>query len=167
MTMTKEQLDYVQSQAEKNMDFHLKNLEGLNGEVYKLLTLLFAVTAASFAATVKAYDAQSWILVCSLGALCAYLIVIALMLLGSVQPSDLHAPGNEPKNLLPLMTEPKYTLEQVRESEALNLQERIDLNRSRCKTTGRTIIIVQYAFLASPLVVVAAAVIGVIVQSML
>ena len=165
--MKKDQLDYVQGQAEKNMDFHLKNLEGLNSEVYKLLTLLFAVIAASFAATVKACDTKSWILAISIGVLCAYLIVIAIALLRCVKPSDLHPPGNEPRKLLPSISDERFTLEQIREAEILNLQERIDLNRSRCKTTGRTMVVAQYAFLASPLVVVTAAVIAVIVQSML
>lgn len=165
MSMTKDQLDYVQSQAEKNMDFHLKNLEGLNSEVYKMLTLLAAVIATTFAAVLKSYDSQSWFWAWSLGGLCTYLILIALLLLNSVKPSDLQAPGNEPCKLLPSINDPKYPLEKVREAEVLNLQERINLNRLRCEKTGRTMRLVMFAFLATPLVFVFAAVITVVGQS--
>ena len=51
-----EHLEFMEQQAEKNMQFHLDNMDCLAGEANTTLTLLYALVGASFMGTVSLFD---------------------------------------------------------------------------------------------------------------
>lgn len=125
----------MQSEASKNMDFHLQNMDNLQREANNTLTFLYVVISASFSGSLKLFSGGNFtILAISLSSLCVFLAVLAICLLcGCLMARPVKAPSNEPKNL---KVPNGYTSEQIQNFELENLQERIEFNRDRVATTA-------------------------------
>lgn len=143
-------IEYVERESEKNMEFHMQNMESLNKEANSTLTFLYVVIATSFSAAVKAFD--SWKAptpAVPFGVLCLYLTALAVWLLfGCLTPRIVKAPSNEPKNLnIP----DGYTLDEIRQFELKNLQDRIDYNSTRNVTTAKRLRAIRVWVCLSPI----------------
>lgn len=157
--MTKDELDWLEKQANLNMDFHLKNIDALSKEVHLTLTLLFVAIPASLNYAVKWYLMEDYrTLGCTMALLCIYLWFIAVYLARAIKARDIMASGNEPAKLRTFIIQqhtqhPKSAtvLEDVREGELLNLQERIDDNRRRSEETATVVNRSRWLIVATPL----------------
>ena len=164
--MNKEALDYAESQAVRNVEFHLKNLESLSKEAHLTLSVLLAGIPAAFTFGLKFYNQTgmgTWggaLLLLSL-----YLWFVGVYLMGAIKPRPVYAPGNEPSKLEPVLNDPKFTLEEIREEELKNLQERITQNRLRCEDTGKIVNNSRKAILVSTLLFPLFAIIALIIRS--
>jgi len=154
--MNKEALDYAESEATKNIEFHLKNIESLSKEAHLTLAVLMVSIPAAFTVAIKLYQKDGmWTWATALLLLSTYLWFLAVYVGKAMKPRGVHAPGHEPNNLLPALREEKHTLEQIRESALINMQERIDWNRKRSEETGGIINQTRRAIIASPFVFLA------------
>ena len=151
-------LEYMQSEASKNMDFHMQNMDNLQREANNTLTFLYVVISASFSGALKLFlDEKFIILAVSLSCLCIYLAVLAACLVfGCMMAKAVKAPANEPKNL---KIKPPYTSEEIQEFELENLQKRIEFNRGRNATTGRRLNLVRILICFSPAIFIGVTVI--------
>lgn len=143
-------LEYMQSEASKNMDFHLQNMDNLQREANTTLTFLYVVISASFSGALKLFlDGKFTNLAIALSGLCIYLAFLAgCLLFGCMMARPVKAPANEPKNL----NIPKYTPEQIQGFELYNLQERIEFNRDRNARTAFRLNLVRVMVCVSPLI---------------
>ncbi|HZF00519.1 MAG TPA: hypothetical protein VE344_01345 [Methylomirabilota bacterium] len=146
-------LEYMQSEASKNWEFHLQNMDNLQRESNTTLTFLYVVISASFSAALKLFlDEKFIILAVTLSFLCIYLVTLAVWLLfGCMMARSVKAPANEPKNL---KIPDGYTSEQIQQFELENLQERIEYNANRNSSTARQLNRVRVAICFSPIVFV-------------
>ena len=94
-----------------------------------------------------------------------YLWFVGVYLLRAIKPRPVYAPGNEPSKLEPVLNDPKFTLEEIREEELKNLQERITQNRLRCEDTGKIVNNSRKAILVSTLLFPLFAIIALIIRS--
>lgn len=165
MNMTKEQLEFVKDEADKTMEFHLKNLEALQQEAHVTLTFLFVVISASFSGATALFQKEGaaiWAWAMTL--LCFYLGSIAIYLtMRCLKTKELWPPGNTPNNLIPHFA--KFDLEAVQETALELMDERIKLNSMRCKETGNAINNTRVAIIASILVFPVSALLVMIVRS--
>jgi len=143
-------LEYMQSQADKNMAFHMENMECLQKECTVTLTFLFVVISASFSAAVKLFTDAHFILAISISVLCIYLSALAVYLVFScLKARAVKAPANEPKKLA---IKYPYTSEEIQTFELENLQLRIEFNMERNEKTAKHLNAVRVLICASPLV---------------
>ena len=178
--MTTEALDYVEKQADKNMEFHLKNIEALNKEAHTTLALLLVTIPASFTCSSKWFQSsgmETWAWAMALT--CFYLIGNALYLSQSVNPRDILAPANDARSLISTLESlrnqytgkehwswPKnWDLISIREGELANLQDRIDSNVQREKDTATVVRRSRRMFILTPIAFVGAAVFVSILRS--
>lgn len=129
-------LDYAEQEGQKNMEFHIKSLEILSASCEKTLTFMLAAAALALTGAITAFmtpvtatmDLRIWGM---------FLIGIALTLAGlavwfvpaAMLTDSVHPPSNQPKNLY----QPQFTLEQIKEAELKNLEERIRKARKTCE----------------------------------
>jgi hypothetical protein len=178
--MTPEALDYVEKQADKNMDFHLKNIDALNKEAHTTLALLLIAIPAAFTWAMKWFQQPGMMtFTIAMAGVCIYLIALALYLSRSVNPRDILAPGNEARPLMNTLisvrethqknhhwTWPKnWDLLSVREGELLNLQLRIEANTQRERETAIIVRRSRKLFIVAPLVFGAVAMFAAILRS--
>lgn len=143
--------EYIQQEAEKNMAFHMENMEGLQKESNTTLTFLFVVISTAFSAAVKLFSGHgSTALATSLAILCVYLTGVAVYLVFTcLWARDVFAPANEPKNL---KIPEGYTFEQIQDFELENLQVRIESNAGRNRKTAFHLNLVRLLICGSPFV---------------
>ena len=144
-------LEFVQRESEKNMAFHMENMECLQRESNNTLTFLYVAVSASFSGALKIYAVNGFgVLSASLSFLCIYLTATSVYLvLACLKVRIVKAPANEPKNLKERVG---YTSESLQGFELEKLQERIDFNRIRNEKTGFHLNAVRFLICFSPLV---------------
>jgi len=146
-------LDYIEREAGKNAEFHLKDMECLNREAHATLSFLFVVVSASFAGAVRLWQTsqfpeRGWGL--ALFSLCLYLSLLAACITRCcLMVEDVMPPSNEPENL---KLQEGFVSEQIREAELGNLQKRIDFNAARNERVGDRLNRVRLLICASPVV---------------
>lgn len=142
-------LEYMQSEASKNMDFHMENMDNLQRESNNTLTFLYVAISACFSAALKIFlDGKYAVLWITLSLLCLYLVVVAVCLLfGCLMARPVQAPANEPQNL---KIHDGFTSEQIQNAELENLQKRIDFNCERVAATARRLNCVRGCICLSP-----------------
>jgi hypothetical protein len=148
-------LDYVEQQANANMQFHLDNLTSLKKEADGTLKILFLILSGTTGYTIKLLEGGriDWAFV--VGSVTAYLIFVAIYLtVKCLKTGDVQAPTNEPKNLL-LKTTNNEKSEELRKLELENLQDRIKLNRERNVCLGKHLNAARLMVCYSPLAFVA------------
>lgn len=128
-------LDYVEKAAQANMAFHLENTDALRASGNSLLLLLLAGGGGALAYTAELlHRDQEPYLIGALAAVSLYLFGLAAWLSWKcLMTMPLQAPANEPGNLY----QPGLDLDQIRETELENLQQRIEIVRSQNDTIGR------------------------------
>jgi hypothetical protein len=144
-------LEYRQSEAAKNMDFHLQNMDNLQKDANTTLTFLYVVISASFSASVKLFaDGNYPVLTVALACICLFLVASAIYLvIGCMMARPVKAPSNEPKNLkIPA----GYTSEEIQDFELDNLQERIEFNRDRNEESALRLNRVRIMICSSPVI---------------
>lgn len=148
--MPQTHLEFMQSEASRNWDFHLQNMESLQREANITLTFLYVVISASFSGALKLFIGGDYnVLAISLSILCVYLSFLAIVLaIGCLLSRPVKAPSNEPKNL---KIRDGLTSEQIQNHELANLQERIEFNIERNATTGRRLNFVRVMICLSPI----------------
>lgn len=148
-------LEYMQSEASRNMSFHMDNMDNLQKESNNTLTFLYVVISASFSGALKLFlDGKLTILAVSLSILCCYLALLAVCLVFSCMwAKDAEAPANEPRNLK--IKEP-YTSVEIQQFELENLQKRIEFNRNRNAKTGQRLNLIRVFICLSPVVFIVA-----------
>ena len=143
-------LEYMQSEASKNMEFHMQNMDNLQREANNTLTFLYLVVSASFSGALKLFlGGKITILAVALSCLCIYLTILAVCLVfGCMMAKRVKAPANEPKNL---KIKSPYTSEEIQSFELENLQKRIEFNQARNVATGHRLNWVRVGICFSPI----------------
>lgn len=146
----KERLDWIENSAIENLKAHHASADVIAKEASTTLTVLLAGAAGGLAYAGKAVDAHSWTWY-SFGAaaftawltwLCYRCVKECLMI------SPIPQIYNEPRNL----NAPELTLIELRESEILGLQSRIDRAARRNSDLSAKMNDIRRLAVASPLV---------------
>lgn len=146
----KERLDWIERSAIENMKAHHTSADIIAKEASTTLTVLLAGVAGGLAYAGKAIEADSWTWY-SFGAamFTAWLTLLSYRCVtGCLMISPIPQIYNEPRNL----DAPELTLAELRESEILGLQNRIDDAAKRNSMLSRRMNRVRRLAVASPLV---------------
>jgi hypothetical protein len=153
-----DKLEYAEKSADELMDFHLQDMELLNKEAHTTFTVIIAAIAGLFGYGLNIYDKVAegsgahapllWAIATSL----LHLIIIGCVaVMETLMARAVMPKGNEPTNLMGEHLD-KYTVEQIREVECLNLQARIDANQARNQKMGKCLNNLRLALVATPLI---------------
>ncbi len=121
-------LDYAEQEGQKNMEFHIKSHEILSASCEKTLTFILAAATLAMTGAVsglmqpvtKDLDLRTW--GCLLIVIAVALTIQGALLVRNAMLTDnVHPPSNQPKNLY----QKAYSLEQIKEFELVNLEDRI------------------------------------------
>ena len=155
-----ESIDWIENQAEKNLEFHHGCLENLRKEAHVILSIVIVAIGSLFGYLLQVVDVtvgfanQRWLVLLPSFALLAYLVTTGNIVISKVlRIRDIEPPTNEPKNLLPHVKE--YSCDQLRKFELDNLQGRIDRTRQRNDETAKSITLVRRFLCFAPVVFVA------------
>jgi len=144
-----DRLDYIEREAQANMEFHLENLDSLKSEAQATLNFLLLILSGAFGYTIKLLgdDKLAWAFV--MGCVTSYLSCVAgYLTLYCLATGVVMPPTNEPRNL----SSNDCSLEELRELELKNLQKRIVFNRKRNTKIGRRLNKARLLVCASPVV---------------
>jgi hypothetical protein len=170
MTHKKNELEWIEKQAEQNMAFHLANIDALNKEAHTTLSLLLVAIPAAFSCAVTWFQksgAETWAF--SMAVTCLYLIWIAYYVARTVTPRDIQAPGNRPTYLIQALDTVKdanasksvedkkdwpedWALSSVIQGNLIDLEKRIEENHDREEDSAAAITRARSFFIATPLV---------------
>lgn len=149
-----ERLKWAEEQGLKNLQEKFTTGDNINKEAQTTLTYVLAAMGASFAYVVQALDKPLTPLVFGTAILCAYFTALGIGLVWrTLFLSDFPSPFQEPKNLT---QRPDLSLDEVREGELVNIDERIVDAKEWIRRKSQAINIVRAALVASPLVFVLA-----------
>lgn len=139
----------------EHMEYRHKTAERLANEAGTTLALLLAGIGGSLAYAVKIAEPDgAGAVAVGASAFCAYLVLVAVWLVwGCLLVRNLPAVRNEPGNL----AQRGYPLDELREVELKNLQQRILETRTRNDTVARRLNTARILAALSPVVFVAVA----------
>ena len=125
----KEMLDWAEKAGAENIKFRLQNAEILAKDASTMLTILLAGIGGALTYVIKGLEVRPIsALTFGTGVFAAWLMFAAIVLmLQCIVTTALPAPTNEPKNLY----QKEFDLDQLREVELRNLQERIAQTTAR------------------------------------
>lgn len=151
----KELLDWAEKAGAENIKFRLQNSETLAKDAATMLTILLAGIGGALAYVMKGLEVRPIsALTFGAGVFAAWLMFAAVVLMVQcIVTTALPAPTNEPKNLY----QKDFDLEQLREVELRNLQERIAQAIARNHRVAAWLDRVRLLAIVSPAVLLIAA----------
>lgn len=148
-------LEWAEQCGVENLKRKLDSADTLAKEAEHTLTLIVAAAGASLAYAIKAFEPEATTpIVFGTAVLCGYLTIVGFVLVvGGMLIRSIPALHQEPKNI----AQPGYSIDDIREEELKNIQERIKQASERNTKTTRYINFARIATMLSPLVFLLAA----------
>jgi len=149
----KELLDWAEKAALENLKFRLQTCEALAKDAGTTLTILLAGLGGTLAYAMKGAEASATsALTVGAGVMAFWLMIVAAVLIVKcIMTAPIWPPTNEPKNLY----QKNYALDDLREVELENVQQRIEQTAERNINTAMWLDRVRLMAVASPLIFLA------------
>jgi len=143
-------LDWIEKQGKESLLFRLETTETLAKESATTLTILLSGMGGSAALAINGITekaSNSLVLACA--AVSVYMAILAaVMVLKCLRIDDHQVPANEPKNL----NHPDLSLDEIRQYDLKNMQNKIDKTRERNAITSKWVSRVRIASVATPVI---------------
>lgn len=116
-------LEWIEKQAQESIKARFVTCELISKEAQTTLTVVLAGIGGTAAYAVKIFEpGQASSLTIAVAVMCAYFVVVALILvLSCMMFQSYPAQYQDPQNLM----QPSYSLDELREAELRNIDERI------------------------------------------
>lgn len=142
-------LDWAEKSGLENLKWHRETADLLQKQAVTTLTVLLAGATGGLAFVIKGVEHNSLWWVIGSAAFSVYLYALcALLVFNTLRIKSFPSLYNEPKNLF----QPAFTLEEMKEAELANIQERIEQAGARNEGTSNWLNRIRYAAVASPMV---------------
>ncbi|CAN7315289.1 hypothetical protein [Acidovorax delafieldii] len=156
-----QQLDWAEKAAIEHLKARLATGDALHAQASQLLTLLLAGMTGALAIGSKVFESYPGPVQWGAAVVSAWLASICVVLtLKAIATRTTQTQYNEPRNLYRAELAEKYTLQQLREFELENVQQRIDLTKARNANVAWWLDRCRYAAAATPAVFAVAAAIS-------
>jgi len=146
--MKKELLDWVETQTEKNMTFRIGCLDHVRSEANTTLSILLAGAGACFVLAINNWGEDCRLVTALIGTTVYLFSIGGVLVLKALLLADVLPPTNEPKNLY----QPEAKLDEIREAEIWNAQERITAMTRVGNQAGNWLNFVRMAAVVTPLI---------------